>query len=133
MADRALDFYMKGLPIDVRQRLFDFMKNEISETMMRWFLEKDDGYPSLHSCGYSDDEIKIICESCAPKFELVNQMMAERGRAPLFTNPHDACLSAFEHTELMKVRTAEELLEYFGCTYDEFVPAALTQNDPKGA
>lgn len=128
MADRALDFYVKGLSIDVRQRVFDFMKNEISETMMRWFREKDDGYPSLRACGYSDDEIRIICESYAPKFELVNQMMAENDRPPLFTDPHDACLSASEHAELMKLRASGELLELFGCTYEEYVPAELPKS-----
>ena len=133
MADRALDFYMKGLSIDVRQRVFGFMKNEIVETMMKWFREKDDGYPSLRACGFSDDEIGTICESYAPKFELVNQMMAENGRAPLFTDPHDACLSANEHTELMKQRTAGELIELFRCTYEEYVPAELPKGGTDGA
>ena len=49
MADRALSFYMKGLAIDVRQRLFACFKNDISDIMIKHFLEKEDGYPSFRS------------------------------------------------------------------------------------
>ena len=117
--DMALDYKMKGLPIDIRQRLFDHMTREISETMMEWFLEKDDGYPALHDCGFSDGDIQLVFEAYAEKFERANRYMTENGRPPLFSNPHDAHLSAKEYVELMKRRTDEELIDMFGSTLEE--------------
>ena len=122
MADKALDYYMKGLSIEARQKLFYHMKTEISGTMIRWFLEKEAGYPSFHSCGFSDDEIELIGESYAAKFECANRVMADNGRPPLFSDPHDSYLSAQEHTELMKERSDEELARMFGCSFADYAP-----------
>ena len=47
-----LDFHMKGLPIDVRQELFCYLRYDISETTIRWFLEKETDYPSFRSCSF---------------------------------------------------------------------------------
>lgn len=121
MADTALDFYMKGLPIDVRQQLFCHMRHEISETMIRWFLERDDGYPAFRACGFSDDDIRQVGESYSAKFEHANQIMAENGRPPLFSDPHDSFRSAQEHRELMRQRSKEELVALFGCSFEEYV------------
>ena len=120
MADKMLDYYMKGLPIGVRQALFHHMSSEINETMVRWFLEKEDGYPSFHSCGFSDSEIELIGETYAEKFEHANRVMADNGRPPLFSDPHDSYRSAREHTELMKGRSAEELADMFGCSFADY-------------
>lgn len=102
MSNRALDYYMKGLSIEVRQKLFYHMRREISQTMVRWFLEKEDGYPSFRSCGFSDDEIELIGASYAQKFEHANQIMVDNGRPPLFSDPRDSYKSAQEYTEIMK-------------------------------
>ena len=125
MADKALDYYMKGLSIEVRQKLFYHMKTEISGTMIRWFLEEEDGYLSFRSCGFSDGEIELIGESYAEKFEHANQIMADNGRPPLFSDPHDSYLSAQEHTELMKERSDEELARMFGCSFADYTPSEL--------
>ena len=122
VADKALDYYMNGLPIEVRQTLFYHMKTEISGTMIRWFLEKEDGYPSFRSCGFSDDEIELIGETYVVKFEHANQIMADNGRPPLFSDPHDSYQSAQEHAELMKERSSEELARMFGCSFADYVP-----------
>ena len=124
VADKALDYYMKGLSIEVRQKLFYHMKTEISETMVRLFLEKEDGYPSFRSCGFSEDEIELIGETYAEKFEYANQIMADNGRPPLFSDPHDSFRSAQEHAELMKERSDEELVRMFGCSSADYVPTS---------
>lgn len=114
MASRALDYYTEGLPIEVRQKLFHHMKDEISPTMIRWFLEKDDGYPSFHSCGFSDDNIASIGATYVEKFELANQVMADNERPPLFSDPHDSYKSAQEYMRIMQERSDEELAGIFG-------------------
>ncbi len=125
LADKALDYCMKGLSIEVRQKLFYHMKTEISGTMIRWFLEKEHGYPSFCSCGFSSDEIELIGESYAEKFEYANQVMADNGRPPLFSDPHDSYRSAQEHAELMRERSDEELAHLFGCSFADYVPSEL--------
>ena len=122
MPNKALDYYMKGLSIEVRQKLLYHMKTEIGGTMIRWFLEKEAGYPSFHSCGFSDDEIELIGESYAAKFECANRVMADNGRPPLFNDPHDSYKSAQEHAELMKERGDEELVRMFGCSFADYAP-----------
>lgn len=122
MGCKALDFYTKGLPIEVRQPLLFYLKREISETMVKWFLEKERGYPSFRSCGFSDDDIRLISASYAKHFEHANDIMSANGRPPLFSNPHDSFLSAREHAALMQERSDEELIELFGCTYRDYEP-----------
>ena len=117
VGSRALDYYMKGLSIEVRQALHNHMSREISETMVKWFLEKQDGYPSFRSCGYSDGDIELIGEAYAQKFEHANKIMADNGRPPLFGDPHDSYRSAQEHAEMMKERSGEELAGMFGCSF----------------
>ena len=132
MADRALDFHMKGLPIDIRQELFCYLRYDISETTIRWFLEKETGYPSFRSCGFSDDDIELIGESYVEKFEHPNRIMAEHGRPPLFSDPHDPFKFAQQYEELMKPRSADELRALFGCTFAEYVPCTLPQSGSEG-
>ena len=123
--DKALAYYTKGLSIEVRQKLFYHLNREISRTTIKYFLEKEDGYPSFRSMGFSDNDIRLVCDSYFEKFEHANQMMAECSRPPLYSNPHDSFQSAQEHIELLKDRSKEELVEMFGCTYEEYVPIEL--------
>lgn len=129
MADKALDFYMKGLPIDVRQAMHDYLRNEISETMIGYLLERDFGYPSFRSMGFSDDDILLIGESYAERFRFPNQLMIENGRAPLFSDPDDPYRSALEYREMWMRRSPEELADIFGCAFQEYVPTALRSSD----
>ena len=125
VAEKALDYYMKGLPAEVRQALLHHMKTEVSETMVRWFLEKEDGYPSFRSCGFSGSEIDLIGGVYAEKFEHANRVMADNGRPALFSDPHDSYRSAREHAEIMKGRSDEELARMFGCSFADYVPKVL--------
>ena len=125
VAEKALDYYMKGLPAEVRQTLLHHMKTEVSETMIRWFLEKEDGYPSFHSCGFSDSEIDLIGGAYAEKFEHANRVMAANGRPPLFSDPHDSYQSAREYAEIMRGRSDEELTRMFGCSFADYIPEVL--------
>ena len=123
--NRALSYYTKGLSIDVRQRLFDYLKNDINSIAIKYFLEKEEGYPSFRSMGFTDDQIQLMCDSYIEKFEHANRIMAENGRPPLFADPRDSFQCAKKHVELMKLQSGEELVELFGCTYEDYVPAEL--------
>ena len=129
MADLALDYYMKGLSIQVRQHLLHHMRSELSPTMLKYFRERDEGYPSFRSCGFSDDNIQTICESYVPKFAHANQVMEENGRPPLFSDPHDVYRSATEHAELMRPRSPEELRTLFGCSFEDYMPPCDSISD----
>ena len=117
MADRALDYYMKGLPIEVRQAIFDKFRNDISPTMMKYFLERDSGYESFKSMGFSPENIAAIAEMYSHKFEDINGIMTENEREPLF--------SAQEYVEIFRERTKEELVEMFGTDLDGYEPQVL--------
>ena len=125
MADRALSFYMKGLAIDVRQRLFFRFDNDISDTMIKYLLEKVEGYPSFRSMGFTDDDIRLVGESYARKFDQLNQIMVGNGRPPLFSDPSDSYTSAQEYERIWKQRSAEELENMFGCTFADYAPQTL--------
>jgi len=129
MANKVLDYYMKGLPADVRQELFCYLRYDISETTIKWFLEKEAGYPSFRSCGFSDRDIELIGESYVEKFEHPNEIMAAHGRPPLFSDPHDSFGSARQYEELMRPCNSEELYALFGCTFAEYVPDMLPHGD----
>ena len=125
MADRALSFFMKGLPTDVRQRLFACFKNDISDIMIKHFLEKEDGYPSFRSMGFTDEDIRLVGDSYARKFAHLNENMVGNGRPPLFSDPSDSYTSAQEYERIWKQRSAEELENMFGCTFADYAPQTL--------
>lgn len=98
---RKLEYLEEGLPIEDRQKLFHCLKRDISETMMRYFLEKETGYPSFHSCGFTDEHIRSIWDNgYFEKVCIVNDIMTKHGRAPLFTDPSDSYRSAKEYFSL---------------------------------
>ena len=123
--ERALDYYMKGLSIEVRQNLFMYFKLEISDTMIKYLLERDDGYPSFRSCGFTDDNIAQIGEMYSERFLHINDVMAKNSRPPLFSDTNDAYTSAREYVEIWTQRSAEELEGMFGCSYSDYVPKTL--------
>ena len=125
MADRALDYYMKGLPIEVRQAIFDKFRNDISPTMMKYFLERDSGYESFKSMGFSPENIAAIGEMYSHKFEEINGIMTDNEREPLFSTPSDSFVSAQEYVEIFRERTKEELVEMFGTDLDGYDPQVL--------
>ena len=52
-------------------------------------------------------------------------MVLKFHRPPFFSDPRDAYQAALEYIELTRVKTAEELLAEFGCTWDEYVPVSV--------
>lgn len=122
MRSRALDYCMKGLSIDVRQRLFSYMDRDINATLILQMLEKDEGYTTFHDCGFTEKQIETICDSFTERFEKANRIMVENGRPPLFSDPSDSFQSSREYMELMALRTDEELTELFGCTLESYIP-----------
>ena len=90
------------------------MKTENSQTMMKYFTEKDSGYPSFRSCGFTEDQIKLIWEqNFYEKLCTVNHIMETNERPPLFSDPSDSYRSAKEYFHLMeetgrRARTASE-------------------------
>ena len=98
----TLDHLMKGLSIEFRQKMFSYLKHDISSITIKWLLEKPEGYPSYHACGFTDEQIEIICDSYAERFARANQMMAEVGRPPLFSDPRDSYRCALEYVALME-------------------------------
>jgi hypothetical protein len=125
MASRALDFLMKGLPIDVRQKIYSKFNEDISPMMMKGFLEKESGYRIFRASGYTDSQIAQIEEMYSHKFEDLNEIMVENDREPLFSNPPDSYQSAQEYVEIFKQRTKEELVEMFGADYASYQPKVL--------
>ena len=120
---RILDYYDKGLDMDTRiYQLFEYLTREISPTFCRYFTEKSTGHKSFRSMGMNDEQIRIMEQKYAEKFCHVNSIMISHDRMPLFPDPDDTARSSAEYLELMKIRSREELIEIFGCTYDEYQP-----------
>ena len=120
---RKLDYLEKGLSIEDRQKLFSYLKTDISETMMKYYLEKEIGYPSFHSCGFTDENIRLIWDDTF--YEIIckiNHIMTRNDRSPLFAHPSDSYKSATDYFDLMQIREEKELLEIFGCSFQEYHP-----------
>ena len=121
MINREIDYYIKGLPFDVRQEIWKRL-DIINSARVKELLEKNEGYPSLKCVGYSPENILAILKKCSERFQSVNDYMMENGRYPLFTDSNDTYKSSLEYVEILKKKTTEELLEIFGCTWEEYVP-----------
>lgn len=121
MNDRAIDFYVKGLPFDIRQGIFQRL-DTVGVGKIEKLLEKNIGYPRYKSMGYNDEQIANQERKSVSRFKDVNDFMIENERYPLFSNPEDTYQSATEYVNLLKKKTKEELAEEFGCSWEEYVP-----------
>ena len=66
--------------------------------------------------------IKLAEEEFASACTDLNLYLKEAGRPPFFHHPEDTCRSAKEFLELMKKRPYEELVAFFGASYEEYEP-----------
>ena len=123
MNDRPIDFYIKGLPFDVRQEIFKRL-DTVGFGKIEKLLEKPIGYPIFHSMGLADEEIKKQEAKSTARFAAVNAVLAENGRPPLFSAPDDTYRSALEYTLLLKKQTEEELINQFGCLWEAYTPGS---------
>ena len=121
MNDRPIDFYIKGLPFDARQEIFKRL-DAVGCGKIEKLLEKPIGYPRYRSVGYTNEQIIRQEAKSTTRFAAVNAILAENGRPPLFSDPSDTYQSAMEYAVLLQKHTAEELIERFGCLWDEYVP-----------
>lgn len=124
MNDRPIDFYIKGLPFDVRQEIFKRL-DAVGFGKIEKLLEKPIGYPRYRSMGYTDEQITRQEAKSIVRFAAVNAALTENGRPSLFSNPNDTYRSALEYAVLLKKQTAEELIERFGCLWDEYIPETV--------
>ena len=121
MADRSIDFYIKGLALDVRQEIFQRL-DKVGVGKIEKLLEKNIGYPIYKSMGYTDEQISNQEAKSVIRFEAVNEIMIEHERYPLFSNPTDTFQSANEYVDLLKKKTKEELFIEFGCDWENYLP-----------
>ena len=121
MITRAIEYYIKGLPFDVRQKIWELIDNINSERVKK-LLEKPNGYPTFHGIGYSEDSIAKILQQSSERFRAVNEYLKENQRPPLFTDSKDTWRSSLQYIDLLKKKSPEELFEEFGCSWEEYIP-----------
>jgi hypothetical protein len=118
---REIDYYIKGLPLGVRQNIFRGLQG-IGSMTIKCLLEKNEGYPKYKRMGLSDDKILNQIERAKKEFEAVNNIMMENERYPLFKDASDTYRASGEYVELLMKRKEEELIKKFGCTFEEYIP-----------
>lgn len=121
MSIRMIDYYIKGLPMDIRQEIFrrihDVNIIRVYELMEKTriinrFMKK--GILIAKSLGYC----KIVQEI----FAAVNEVMAKNGRPPLFMEPTDTYESSKRYLELLERKDEETIAKYFGYTWEKYIP-----------
>lgn len=122
MANRSIDYYIKNLGIDVRQEIFNMLR-DVNPSVVKKLLEKNEDYPSWRRMGINTDEIQAMLSMTATKFSSINKLMTENERPPLFESPKDTYGSAQKYVDLLKEKTEEELNQEFGCSWEDYVPA----------
>lgn len=121
MTERPIDFYIKGLPLDVRLEIFARL-DKINPAKVEKLLEKPTGYITFRKMGLTDEGIARQIAITQERLCYVNAYMTENGRCPLFSDPMDTYQSSIEYTHFMNKRTPEELWQEFGCTWEDYVP-----------
>lgn len=122
MANRSIDYYIKNLSIDVRQQIFNMLR-DVNPSIVKKLLEKNEGYPSWKRIGIKDEDIAEMLAESATMFSAINKTMIENERPPLFGKPSDTYDSAQKYVDLLKEKTPEELEKEFGCSWEDYVPA----------
>jgi len=141
MTVRMIDYYVKNLPFDARQEIFDAL-GDITTSAVEKMLEKEDGYPAYRSVGYTDDDILSQLRKGTARFQRVNELMVKNRRPPLFADPSDTYESSLRYVEIMRRYREREndspypsltdfgkrremvdvLIKIMGCTWDDYVP-----------
>lgn len=121
MSIKMIDYYIKGLPMDIRQEIFRRM-DDVNIIRVYELMEKNNNYKSFHEIGYSDCEIIKVLQESARDFAAVNEVMVKNGRPPLFKEPSDTYESSKRYLELLKREDEETIAKYFGCTWEEYIP-----------
>lgn len=128
---RKTDFYFKGMNLLIKQELYKLIDNagpnECAKIACKNLLEKLD-----------DHGRKLFAERKWYQFIIINDFLIARNRQPLFSNPSDVKQSAIEYLDVMKYYPDDNgfgrcsiLEEYFGCTFDEYVPKPYRDDDKK--
>lgn len=121
MSIRMIDYYIKGLPMKIRQEIFRKI-DDVNPIRVNELLKKSENYKSFRVKGYSDCDIIMALQDSARDFAAVNEVMVKNGRPPLFKKPSDTYESSKRYLELLKREDEETLVKYFGCTWDEYIP-----------
>lgn len=121
MANRSIDYYIKGLGIGVRQEIFNMLR-DVNPSIVKKLLEKEDDYPTWRRMGIDNDGIQMLLSKSVAKFSSINKIMIENERPPLFESSKDTYKAAQKYVDLLKEKTEEELKEEFGCSWEDYVP-----------
>ena len=101
MNDRMIDYYVKGLSFDERQRIFNALE-AVGTYLVEKLLEKPQGYPTYRSMYYDDEDIASQERKGAARFATVNEIIRQSRRPPLFPQPDDTYASAERYVALMR-------------------------------
>ena len=139
MTDRMIDYYVKNLPFDARQEIHKALER-INPRAVEKMLEKNEGYPSYRSMGYTEENIAHQLQIHIQRFQYVNDLMIKNNRPPLFDDPTDTYESSKRYIEIthryghpafsafgIRSRPKEELIRIMGCTWAEYVPEIYTE------
>ena len=141
MTLRMIDYYVKNLPFDARQEIFNALE-KVNVLAVEKMLEKESDYPSFRSIGYSDETIASHLRKKSLHFQRVNELMVKNGRPPLFADPSDTYECSLRYVEIMRhYRQSENdskypsltdfgkerewvdiLIEKMGCAWDDYIP-----------
>lgn len=142
MAIRMIDYYVKNLPFDARQEIFNALE-KINVCAVEKMLEKENGYPRFRSVGYSDEEITAHLLKKSAQFQRVNELMIKNRRPPLFDDPSDTFESSLRYVEIMRRYRENEsenafpssttdfglrremvdlLIKRMGCSWEDYIP-----------
>lgn len=69
MSIRMIDYYVKNLPFDARQEIFNALE-KVNVLAVEKMLEKETGYPRFRSVGYSDEDIASHLKKKIPTFPM---------------------------------------------------------------
>lgn len=121
MANRSIDYYIKGLGIETRQEIYSMLR-EVNPSIIKKLLEKEDDYPTWRRMGIDNDGIQMLLSKSIEKFSSINKIMTDNNRPPLFKSSKDTYGAAQKYVELLKEKTEEELEEEFGCSWEDYKP-----------
>ena len=125
---RKIDFYIKGLSMDVRQNVFKKM-DAINPISVEHLLEKPEGYPYFKSIHYTQSDIDQYLQRMKKLFDDANNYMIENQRYPIFLNTNDSYKCAQEYIDVLTLRPLTELEKEFGCSFQDYVPRVYRCNE----
>ncbi len=121
----VLDFFLKGLDVDVQRDIYHHLKEDFTEMDEKYLQDEKNNYKNVYEEGIfsSEEELAPYLEDQKLVFDGINLRMVKKKRYPLFANTGNLAATMEKRIELLSFLPESECCKIVGCkSYETYAP-----------